>query len=159
MCKILLFALAGFLAEVTLCAAEDYVVTVSEGDADVVWRSVDETGPKALLADNVKDRRLVKMGKGRLIIECDLKGSGYAGEIYIQEGYLRLRHDGACGTSAGGVTVCSGATLEGDPSYKKDTSLAFSNEPLTFEGFGVDGVEGAVKMLYYLSGDWTMFRF
>ena len=156
MCKILLFALAGFLAEVTLCAAEDYVVTVSEGDADVVWRSVDETGPKALLAGGVKDRRLVKMGKGRLIIECDLKASDYDGEILVEEGYLQLRDEGACGTSKGGVMVCSDATLEGDPS-KASGSLVFSSEPLTFGGFGVGGVEGAVKML---KGDtWNFFKY
>ena len=143
------------MASFRICA-EDYVVTVAENGEDVVWRDVSEAGPAGLLAGDERDRRLVKMGKGRLIIECDLKGSGYAGEIYIQEGYLRLRHDGACGTSAGGVTVKSGATLEGDPSYKSG-GLAFNNEPLTFGGFGVDGVEGAVKMLSASPTTWNFF--
>ena len=136
---------SAFAVAASFCAyAEDYVVTVAENDPDVVWSKVSEAGPAGLFAGDEKDRRLVKMGKGRLIIACDLKSSGYLGEIYVQEGYLRLRHDGACGTSAGGVTVKSGATLEGDPSY---ASLQFKDEPLTFEGFGVNGVEGAVKML------------
>ena len=125
--------------------ADDYVVTIEEGD-DVIWSDASVDGPSGLLADGVKDRRLVKKGKGRLIIGCDLKTPGYAGEICIEEGYLRLRNEGACGTSAGGVTVKSGATLEGDPSYANG-SLQFKDESLTFEGFGVNGVEGAVKML------------
>ena len=157
MCKTLSFVLAAFLSEAVVFAADnDYVVTVNKGDADVVWRSVDEAGPAALLADGVKDRRLVKRGEGRLVIECDLLTPGYAGAILVEKGYLRLRNDGACGTSAGGVTVCSGATLEGDPSYKSG-SLLFTNEPLTFEGFGVDGVEGAVKMLNKSPSTWNFF--
>ena len=136
--------------------AEDYVVTVNAGDADITWSATSEAGPAALLANDFKDRRLVKMGGGRLIIACDLKGAGYAGEIYVQEGFLRLRHDGACGTSAGGVTVVSGATLEGDPTYASG-SLKYSNEPLTFEGFGVGGVEGAVKMLGGSPSTWNFF--
>ena len=136
--------------------AEDYVVTVNAGDADVTWSATSDAGPVALLADGVKNRRLVKMGGGRLIIACDLQGAGYAGEIYVQEGFLQLRHDGACGTSAGGVTVVSGATLEGDPTYKSG-SLKYSNEPLTFEGFGVGGVEGAVKMLGGTPSTWNFF--
>ncbi|MBQ9741505.1 MAG: hypothetical protein IJV91_11285, partial [Kiritimatiellae bacterium] len=125
--------------------ADDYVVTIEDGD-DVTWSDASADGPSGLLADGVKDRRLVKKGKGRLIIECDLKTPGYAGEICIEEGYLRLRNEGACGTSVGGVTVKSGATLEGDPSYASG-SLQFKDESLTFEGFGVNGVDGAVKML------------
>jgi len=136
--------------------AEEFVVTVNAGDADVTWSAVSDAGPSALLADGVKNRRLVKMGGGRLIIACDLQGAGYAGEIYVQEGFLQLRHDGACGTSAGGVTVVSGATLEGDPTYKSG-SLKYSNEPLTFEGFGVGGVEGAVKMLGGTPSTWNFF--
>lgn len=56
--------------------AEDYVVTVAEGDPDVVWSDASADGPAGLLAGEVKDRRLVKKGKGRLIIECDLKTPG-----------------------------------------------------------------------------------
>ena len=141
--------------------AEDYTVTVGAGDADVVWSDVSEAGPAGLLAGDVKDRRLVKMGGGRLVIQCDLKTAGYTGEIKVQEGYLQLKHDGACGTSAGGVVVVSGATLEGESRYKSG-SLQYQNEPLTFEGFGVNGTEGAVKMLggstwnFFSSGTKTM---
>ena len=145
-----------------LCVmAEDYTVTVGAGDADVVWSDVSEAGPAGLLAGDVKDRRLVKMGGGRLVIQCDLKTAGYTGEIKVQEGYLQLKHDGACGTSAGGVVVVSGATLEGESRYKSG-SLQYQNEPLTFEGFGVNGTEGAVKMLggstwnFFSSGTKTM---
>ena len=137
--------------------AEEFVVTVNAGDADVTWSAVSDAGPAALLAGGVNDRQLVKKGGGRLIIACDLQGAGYAGEISVQEGFLRLRHDGACGTSAGGVTVVSGATLEGDPTYKSGGSLKYSNEPLTFEGFGVGGVEGAVKMLGGSPSTWNFF--
>ena len=146
---------SAFAVAASFCAyAEDYVVTVAENDPDVVWSDISAAGPAGLLADGVKDRRLVKKGKGRLIVECDLKTPGYAGEICIEEGYLRLRNEGACGTSAGGVTVKSGATLEGDPSYASG-SLQFKDESLTFEGFGVNGVDGAVKML---SGStWNFF--
>ena len=153
--KLLSFVIAAFLAEAVVCAAEDYVVTVNKGDT-VEWESSNDAGPTALLADGVKDRRLVKRGEGRLIIGCDLLTPGYAGAILVEKGYLRLCNDGACGTSAGGVTVCSGATLEGDPSYKSG-GLAFTNEPLTFEGFGVDGVEGAVKMLGKSPSTWNFF--
>lgn len=138
---------SAFAVAASFCAyAEDYVVTVAENDPDVVWSDVSEAGPAGLIAGGVKDRRLVKMGKGRLIIACDLNAVVYAGEIRVSEGYLRLRNNGACGTSAGGVVVDSGATLEGDPSFASG-SLQFKDESLTFEGFGVNGVEGAVKML------------
>ena len=78
--KILSFILAGFISEAVLLAADDYVVTIEEGN-DVVWSDASADGRSGLLADGVKDRRLVKKGKGRLIIECDLKKPGYAGEI------------------------------------------------------------------------------
>lgn len=71
----------------------------------------------------------------------------------MHEGYLRLRNDGACGTPDGGVVVDDGATLEGDSSYKSG-GLQFTDEPLTFVGFGVNG-EGAVKMIE--SSTWNFF--
>lgn len=124
--KIFLPVLAACFAKIALCAAEDCIVTVDEGD--VVWSAVGEAGPSALLAGSEKGRRLVKRGKGRLTIKCDLNAAGYAGEIRVEEGYLQLFHDGACGTSAGGVTVLPGATLEGNPSYASG-SLVFDREP------------------------------
>ena len=93
---------SAFAVAASFCAyAEDYVVTVAENDPDVVWSDVSEDGSAGLLADGVKDRRLVKMGKGRLIIACDLNSAEYAGEIRASEGYLRLRNNGACGTPLG----------------------------------------------------------
>lgn len=151
-------AMAIFVATaVAMCGlrAEDYEVTVGTSDTDVVWSDVTDSGPAALLAGGTKDRTLVKKGGGRLVIACDLKGSGYTGQIRVREGFLQLRHDGACGTYAGGVVVEEGATLEGDSTYKSG-GLAYSWEPLTFGGFGVNGTEGALKMIG--NGTWNFFE-
>lgn len=150
--------LAAFFAASVLCAplhAEDCVVDVAAGN-EVVWESLSDPGPAALLADGTLDRTLVKTGGGRLVIACDLRSAGFAGEIRAREGYLRLKHDGACGTPDGGVVVENGATLEGDSSYKSG-GLMFKDEPLTFEGFGVNGNEGAVKMVE--NSTWNFFSY
>ena len=133
---------------------ESYPVTVNAEEADVTWDSTTCAGVVGLMANNVADRTLVKKGGGRLIIACDLKGLGYKGEIRVKEGFLRLFHDGACGTTDAGVVVESGATLEGDSTYKSG-GLKYQDENLTFGGFGVNGVEGAVKMIG--NGTWNFF--
>jgi len=150
-------AIFGFVLAVgSVALGEDYVVTVEKGVADVTWSNVSDAGPTGLLAGGVKDRRLVKKGDGRLIIACDLQSAGYAGQICVSNGYLRLYHDGACGTSAGGVVVVDGATLEGDSGYKSG-GLQYKDEDLTFEGFGVDGKCGAVHMLKSGNSTWNFF--
>ena len=127
--------------------AEEYVYSVGVSEPDVVWSSVADAGPTGLMSGDIKNRTLVKTGGGRLVIACDLKSAGFTGEIRVREGFLQLRHDGACGTSAGGVVVENGATLEGDSTYKSSGTLIYSGEPLTFGGFGVNGTEGALKMI------------
>ena len=120
-----------------------YTIEVKEGDPDVTLNPDDVS---ALGADNT----LVKMGKGRLIINCDL-GATYDGEIIVREGFLRATCGSAASTARGlggttkGTFVENGATLEMAGSGSSECA---NTEPLTFEGSGVDGC-GAV---YRVSG-------
>lgn len=122
-----------------------YTIEVKEGDPDVTLNSDD-------VAQLGADNTLLKMGKGRLIINCDL-GATYDGEIIVREGFLRAtcgnEKDGAhrgLGGIGKGTFVKAGATLEMAGASGENECAAY--EPLSFEGSGVDGC-GAV---YHVSG-------
>ena len=89
---------------------------------------------------------LVVDGKGRLIIDKDLKTAGYAGEVHVKNGSrLQLRISGALGDTVHGTFVEDGATLETWTDGAANT-LNFLGEPLSFAGIGVDG-DGALVSL------------
>lgn len=119
-----------------------YTIEVKGGDPDLTLNNDDVS---ALGADNT----LLKTGKGRLIINCNL-GATYDGEIIVREGFLRATSGGSGGVrglggTAKGTFVENGATLEMIGSGSDECA---NGEPLTFEGAGVDGC-GAV---YRVSG-------
>lgn len=107
-----------------------YVVTVVAG-ADVTLSAEDA----AALGTGVD---LVKRGAGRLVIATNLKVQGWAGELRVEEGYLRAREVGALGTAAKGTVVSDGATFEVDGSaVGVNTSGFVSGEPFTISGRGM----------------------
>ena len=132
-----------FAARQGVLVDDVYTVTVGAEDPDMTLNPDDVS---ALGADNT----LVKMGKGRLIINCDL-GATYDGEIIVREGFLRATCGSAASTARGlggatkGTFVENGATLEMAGSGSTECA---NTEPLTFEGAGVDGC-GAI---YRVSG-------
>ena len=136
-----------FAARQGVLVDDVYTVTVGAEDPDMTLNPDDVS---ALGADNT----LVKMGKGRLIINCNL-GATYDGEIIVREGFLRATcgefakgtgtHLGLGGTTKG-TFVEKGATLELVGASGQNECA--NTEPLTFEGAGVDGC-GAV---YRVSG-------
>ena len=107
-----------------------YVVTVAAG-TDVTLSAEDA----AALGTDVD---LVKRGAGRLVIATNLKAQGWAGELRVEEGYLRAREVGALGTAAKGTVVSDGATFEVDGSaVEANTSGFVSGEPFTITGRGM----------------------
>lgn len=107
-----------------------YVVKVAAG-TDVTLSAEDA----AALGTGVD---LVKRGAGRLVIATNLKTQGWAGELRVEEGYLRAREVGALGTAAKGTVVSDGATFEVDGSaVGADTSGFVSGEPFTISGRGM----------------------
>ena len=81
---------------------------------------------------------LVKRGAGRLVIATNLKAQGWAGELRVEEGYLRAREVGALGTAVKGTVVSDGATFEVDGSaVGVNTSGFVSGEPFTITGRGM----------------------
>ncbi|MDO4367073.1 MAG: hypothetical protein Q4D70_09775, partial [bacterium] len=107
-----------------------YVVTVAAG-TDVTLSAEDA----AALGTDVD---LVKRGAGRLVIATNLKAQGWAGELRVEEGYLRAREVGALGTAAKGTVVSDGATFEVDGSaVGVNTSGFVSGEPFTITGRGM----------------------
>ena len=107
-----------------------YVITVAAG-TDVTLSAEDA----AALGTDVD---LVKRGAGRLVIATNLKAQGWAGELRVEEGYLRAREVGALGTAEKGTVVSDGATFEVDGSaVGVDTSGFVSGEPFTITGRGM----------------------
>ncbi len=88
----------------------------------------------------------VVTGGGRLEINVDLNGAGYAGEIHVEPGaMLRITANGALGDTAHGTFVAAGATLENEClDTSGNSKLKFSGEHLTFAGTGVDGLGALV---------------
>lgn len=134
----------------------NYVISVANGNATLSSEDV------AALGSSVP---LVKRGAGRLVIETNLRTAGYAGEIRVEEGYLRARALGALGTTAGGTVVSNGATLEIDgSSVGANVSNFVNGEPLTLSGDGVlenGEPQGVIRNVggndqYPGSGNWTM---
>ena len=114
-----------------------YVVKVAAG-TDVTLSAEDA----AALGTGVD---LVKRGAGRLVIATNLKAQGWAGELRVEEGYLRAREVGALGTAAKGTVVSDGATFEVDGSaVGVNTSGFVSGEPFTITGRGMK--EGGEEM-------------
>ncbi len=112
-----------------------YVVTVAAG-TDVTLSAEDA----AALGTDVD---LVKRGAGRLVIATNLKAQGWAGELRVEEGYLRVREVGALGTSAKGTIVSDGATFEVDGSVVGENKSGFvSGEPFTITGWGMKNEDG-----------------
>lgn len=106
-----------------------YVVTVA--GTDVILSAEDA----AALGTGVD---LVKRGAGRLVIATNLKAQGWAGELRVEEVYLRAREVGALGTAAKGTVVSDGATFEVDGSaVGVNTSGFVSGEPFTITGRGM----------------------
>lgn len=106
-----------------------YVITVS--GADVTLSAEDITA----LGTSVD---LVKRGEGRLIINTNLKSKNWAGELRVEEGYLRVKALGPFGTSAKGTIISDGATLEVDGSAIGANKSDFvSGEPITITGKGM----------------------
>lgn len=134
---------AALAAQQGSLSGSTYTITVAEGQT--ITLNGDDVAALGL------DRTLVKMGRGTLIIDCDL-GSTYDGEIIVRQGFLRP----TCGDSAGshrglggitkGTTVEAGATLEMVGASGENECGA--KEPITFAGAGVDGC-GAI---YHYSG-------
>ena len=107
-----------------------YAVTVAAG-TDVTLSAEDA----AALGTDVD---LVKRGAGRLVIATNLRAQGWAGELRVEEGYLRAREVGALGTAAKGTVVSDGATFEVDGSaVGVNTSGFVSGEPFTITGRGM----------------------
>ena len=116
-----------------------YVVTVAAG-ADVTLSAEDA----AALGTDVD---LVKRGAGRLVIATNLKAQGWAGELRVEEGYLRAREVGALGTAVKGTVVSDGATFEVDgTAVGVNTSGFVSGEPFTITGRGMKEKEGDEEM-------------
>lgn len=112
-----------------------YVVTVAAG-TDVTL-SAEDAAALGMSAD------LVKRGAGRLVIATNLKAQGWAGELRVEEGYLRAREVGALGTSAKGTVVSDGATFEVDGSVVGENKSGFvSGEPFTITGRGMKNEDG-----------------
>lgn len=124
-------------AEATVDTSVEGQVTITVGaeDPDYTLKSADITALGA-------DKTLIKMGKGRLIVETDLDAAGYDGEILIREGYFRAKDRKALGGKVKGTTVSSGATLESED-WTTSNSYIFGYETVTISGSGVDG-HGAV---------------
>ena len=121
-----------------------YTIEVKEGDPDVTLNSDD-------VAQLGADNTLLKTGKGRLIINCDL-GATYDGEIIVREGFLRAtcgassqENNRGLGKTGKGTVVKEGGTLEIIGNTNDECA---NGEPITFEGDGVDGC-GAI---YRVSG-------
>ena len=113
-----------------------YVVTVAAG-TDVTL-SAEDAAALGMSAD------LVKRGAGRLVIATNLKAQGWAGELRVEEGYLRARELGALGTSAKGTIVSDGATFEVDGSVvgENNRNGFVSGEPFTITGRGMKNEDG-----------------
>ena len=106
-----------------------YVISVSGADVTLSAEDV------AALGTNVD---LVKRGAGRLIINTNLKAAKWAGELRVEEGYLRVKALGPFGTATKGTIVSDGATLEVDGSAVGANQNDFlTGEPITITGKGV----------------------
>ena len=127
--------------------AESVTVHVPEGDV-----TLDEALRKGYAGTGVDYDALISAddlvvtGPGRLIVDKDLAGAGYRGEVHVKKGStLRVTVSGALGDTEKGTFVEKGATLE-TFAESGDNSLSFRYEPLTFEGSGTDG-QGALVAL------------
>ena len=130
-------------------ALADGVVTISvpEGQQVTLEEAFTESFVEgaADYAGLLKADDLIVAGAGRLVIDKDLKTSGYKGEVHVKKGAtLRITVSGALGDTAKGTFVENGATLE--TLADADNSLSFRDEPLAFAGTGVDG-QGALVSL------------
>jgi len=86
---------------------------------------------------------LIKSGSGSLtLIAPGANSNTYSGETHIQAGSLVINYAGALGSTAGGTTVESGASLT------MSTTLSVSGEALTISGTG----DGGIGALHLASG-------
>ena len=104
-----LLSLAAFAARQGEVTDEGYKITVEGADV-----TLNDDDVQALLPAV----SLIKAGSGRLIIDRDLEGAGYAGKVYLNEGYIRATAEGALGknreTSKMELHIASFASLEID---------------------------------------------
>ena len=148
--------LAGVASVYTVTLPDGATNTLAEAFANGYVTSSAGTATAAGL-NAAEDLRVT--GAGRLEINEDLKGAGFAGEVHVLPGaVLRLTANGALGDTAHGTFVADGATLETECLDTSDQSkLDFAGEKLSFAGTGVDGVGALVARTpstYERNGVW-----
>ncbi len=120
--------------------------TISGGTIDLgvananIW--VDAGSTLEISASLIGSGQLTKLGGGNLILSGDnAAGAGFTGAIQVSEGTLTAKHNNSFGTSAGGVSVASGAALV------VDGALTIGNETLTVSGTGLNSDKtGALRV-------------
>jgi fibronectin-binding autotransporter adhesin len=103
---------------ITSTASQELIFNVSTGTLSV----------GAFVAASGSTGPVTKSGPGRLEIASS---NNYTGALRVNQGIVRLAHDNAAGTTAGGITVQNGAALE------LTNSVNIGAEALTITGTGI----------------------